>query len=84
MIELPEWKKRALQNPKLKQKQIDILKNGPKSLTDAWFLQAMKYKYDQSKDWPLCPRNRPILPYTKDINKQSNGNLHWIHHFFAP
>ena len=50
MTELPEWKKRALQDPKLKEKQLEVLRNGPKCLTDAWFLQAMKYKYDQSKD----------------------------------
>jgi len=43
--ELPEWKKRALQDPDLPQKQLDVLMHGPKSLTDAWFLQAMKFKY---------------------------------------
>ena len=45
--ELPEWKKRALSDPSLKEKQVDILMNGPKKLTDVWFLQAMKYKYDR-------------------------------------
>ena len=46
----PEWKKRALSDPSLKEKQVQILLHGPKSLTDAWFLQAMKFKYGQSKD----------------------------------
>jgi hypothetical protein len=27
--------------------QINILKNGPKSLTQAWALQAMKYDWDR-------------------------------------
>jgi len=44
-IEVPEWKKRALADPSLKEKQVQILIHGPKSLTDAWFLQAMKFKY---------------------------------------
>ena len=29
-------------------KVIDILENGPRSLTQAWLLQAMRYKYGQS------------------------------------
>ena len=36
--ELPEWK-RALSDPSLKEKQVDILMNGHKKLTDAWFLK---------------------------------------------
>ena len=43
--ELPEWKRRALADPKLPQKQVEVLLHGPKCLTDAWFLQAMKFKY---------------------------------------
>lgn len=38
------WKERALlleSNPKA----IEVLKNGPKKLTDAWMLQALKLKY---------------------------------------
>ena len=42
---LPGWKVRALQDPKLPQKQVEVLLHGPKCLTDAWFLQAMKIKY---------------------------------------
>lgn len=45
MTELPEWRKRALQDPKLPERQVEILLKGPKSLTDAWFLQAMRFKY---------------------------------------
>tara|TARA_B100000003_G_scaffold190918_1_gene189347 strand:+ start:1504 stop:1680 length:177 start_codon:yes stop_codon:yes gene_type:complete len=45
MTELPEWKKRALQDPTLPEKQVQVLLHGPKCLTDAWFLQAMKFKY---------------------------------------
>jgi len=42
---MKDWKKLALSDPSLKDKQIQILLYGPKSLTDAWFLQAMKFKY---------------------------------------
>ena len=43
--DLPEWKKRALADPSVKYKQARIIMEGPKSLTDGWFLQAMKFKY---------------------------------------
>ena len=46
--ELPEWRRRALADPSLKERQVEILMHGPKSLTDAWFLAAMKFKYDRS------------------------------------
>lgn len=49
MTEVPEWKKRALQDPKLKERQLEVLMNGPKSLTDSWFLMAMKYKYGRDR-----------------------------------
>jgi len=42
---LPGWKVRALQDPKVTDKQAQIIMHGPKWLTDAWFLQAMKFKY---------------------------------------
>ena len=29
-------------------KVMDILENGPRSLTQAWLLQAMRYKYGRS------------------------------------
>lgn len=43
--QLPEWKRRALADPSVKYKQARIIMEGPKCLTDAWFLQAMKLKY---------------------------------------
>ena len=43
--ELPEWKKRALSDPAVTDKQAKIIMEGPKCLTDAWFLQAMRFKY---------------------------------------
>ena len=45
--DIPEWKRRALADPSLRERQVEILLRGPKSLTDAWFLQAMKYKYNR-------------------------------------
>jgi hypothetical protein len=45
MTEPPEWKKRALADPSLGERQVEILVHGPKSLSEAWFLQAMKFKY---------------------------------------
>ena len=43
--ELPDWKKKALSDPSVTDKQAKIIMEGPKCLTDAWFLQAMRYKY---------------------------------------
>ena len=40
-----DWKKKALSDPSLKEEQVEILLHGPKKLTDAWFLAAMKFKY---------------------------------------
>ena len=48
MTELPEWRKRALADPKLSEWQVQVLINGPQSLAQAWFLQAMRYKYRRS------------------------------------
>ena len=45
--DIPEWRRRALADPNLKERQVEILMHGPKSLTDAWFLQAMRYKYSR-------------------------------------
>ena len=47
---LPEWKKRALADPSVKYKQARIIMEGPKCLTVAWFLQAMKLKYSLSNE----------------------------------
>ena len=48
--QLSEWKVRALQDPSVNDKQARIIMDGPKRLTDAWFLQAMKFKYGRSGD----------------------------------
>ena len=43
------WREIAIASEK-DPKAIDILENGPKSLTQAWLLQAMRYKYGRLKD----------------------------------
>ncbi len=45
----PDWKRRALADPSLKEKQVRVILDGPKCLTDAWFLQAMKFKYSRDE-----------------------------------
>ena len=42
---VPEWKKLALSDPTLGDKEVEILLHGPKSLSQAWMLQALKVKY---------------------------------------
>ena len=48
---LPGWKVRfdendnIIQDPSVTDKQAKIIMEGPKCLTDAWFLQAMRFKY---------------------------------------
>jgi len=44
MTWMEEYK--ALKLSRLTKKQLDLLENGPKSLTDAWALGAMKYDYN--------------------------------------
>jgi hypothetical protein len=41
----PDWKKKALSDITLTDKQVGVLLYGPKSLAEAWMLQALKYKY---------------------------------------
>jgi|TARA_A100001515_G_C4532457_1_gene197386 hypothetical protein len=41
------WKEIAKASEK-DPKVIDIIENGPRSLTQAWLLQAMRYKYGSS------------------------------------
>lgn len=43
--ELPEWKRRALADPEVTDKQARIIMDGPQSLSEAWFLGAMLLKY---------------------------------------
>jgi hypothetical protein len=42
------WKKLALANEKLSEHNQRILREGPKALSEAWFLGAMKRKYYQT------------------------------------
>ena len=39
------WKQKYLEMKNLSEYQINILKNGPNSLSQAWALQAMKYDW---------------------------------------
>ena len=43
--DIPEWKKLALSDPSLGEKEVEVLLHGPKSLSQAWMIQALKYKY---------------------------------------
>jgi hypothetical protein len=43
------WKEIAINSEK-DPKVIQILKEGPKSLSQAWLVQAMRYKYGQSEN----------------------------------
>lgn len=42
---MEDWKERALKYEKLKEHNKQILRGGPKALAEAWFLAAMKQKY---------------------------------------
>jgi hypothetical protein len=44
---MENWKKLALANEKLSDHNKRILLEGPKALSEAWFLGAMKRKYHQ-------------------------------------
>ena len=44
-LRMEEWKELALRLEKLPEHNKNILRNGPKSLSEAWFLSAMKQKY---------------------------------------
>ena len=43
--ELPDWKKKALSDPSVTDKQAKIIMEGPTWLTGAWFRKARRYKY---------------------------------------
>ena len=47
MTKKRDWREIAKASEK-DPKVIEILTNGPKSLTQAWLLQAMRYKYGRS------------------------------------
>jgi len=42
---LPGWRVRALQDPNVTTRQANIIMQGPQSLSEAWFLGAMRLKY---------------------------------------
>ncbi len=42
---LPGWKVKALQDPNVTTKQAEVIMRGPQSLSEAWFLSAMYFKY---------------------------------------
>ena len=44
-----QWKTEYKEMKNLKKEQIDVLENGPKSLTQAWMLSAMQYDYRRMK-----------------------------------
>ena len=43
-----DWKEIAITSES-DERVLKVLKEGPKSLAQAWMLQAMKYKYDKKK-----------------------------------
>lgn len=44
-----EWKQYMLDHFVLTAKERSLLKEGPKSLAQAWHLQALKYRYESGK-----------------------------------
>ena len=52
---MEEWKELALRFEKLSEHNKNILRNGPKSLSEAWFLSAMKRKYGRGD----CEQSTP-------------------------
>jgi len=44
---MEEWKEKALKYKKLLEYNKRILREGPRDLSEAWFLGAMKQKYYQ-------------------------------------
>tara|TARA_Y100000004_G_scaffold23324_1_gene23689 strand:+ start:801 stop:974 length:174 start_codon:yes stop_codon:yes gene_type:complete len=42
---MDNWKERAYADPQLKWKHAKLIETGPKSLSEAWILAAMKLKY---------------------------------------
>jgi|TARA_A100001515_G_scaffold48884_1_gene38655 hypothetical protein len=43
-----DWKEIAIASES-DERVLKVLKEGPKSLAQAWMMQAMKYKYDRKK-----------------------------------
>ena len=44
-----EWKQHMLDHHVLTPEERTLLKEGPKSLAQAWHLQALKYRYESGK-----------------------------------
>jgi len=42
---IPEWKRAALADPDLPERDWQLLKLGPSSLAEAFMIQAIKWKY---------------------------------------
>ena len=42
---MDDWKQRAYADPNLKWKHARLIGDGPKSLSEAWILAAMRIKY---------------------------------------
>ena len=42
---MEDWKEICLANEKLSERNKQVLREGPKSLAEAWFLGAMKQRY---------------------------------------
>ena len=47
--DIPEWKQYMLDHYVLTAEERTLLKEGPKSLAQAWHLQALKYRYESRK-----------------------------------
>ena len=42
---LPGWKVKALQDPNVSERHARIVMDGAKSLSEAWILSALRFKY---------------------------------------
>jgi hypothetical protein len=47
--DIPEWKQYMLDHWVLTPEERILLQDGPKSLAQAWHLQALKYRYESRK-----------------------------------
>ena len=46
--QLPEWRRKALADPELKEWQVESLMKGPQTLAQAWFLRS-----NENKVWTI-------------------------------
>jgi len=47
--DIPEWKQHMLDHWVITPEERTLLQKGPKSLAQAWHLQALKYRYESRK-----------------------------------